>query len=51
MSRDESCDWYHGKLSRIDAENILLEGETDSLHNFCLQTLTEIFFATPQSLK
>lgn len=27
MSRDETCDWYHGKVSRIDAENILLEGE------------------------
>ncbi|CRL05353.1 CLUMA_CG018196, isoform B [Clunio marinus] len=25
MSRDESCDWYHGKISRVDAENILLE--------------------------
>lgn len=31
MSRDESCDWYHGKISRIDAENILLEGKTDRL--------------------
>lgn len=27
MSQEEGCDWYHGKLSRINAENILLEGE------------------------
>lgn len=31
MSRDESCDWYHGKISRIDAENILLEGDYRAL--------------------
>lgn len=29
MSQEEGCDYYHGKLSRIDAENVLLEGETD----------------------
>lgn len=26
MSRDESFDWFHGKITRIEAEKVLLEG-------------------------
>lgn len=31
MSQQDAFDWYHGKLSRADAENILLEGSSHSL--------------------
>lgn len=48
MSRDESCDWYHGKISRIDAENILLEGDfagdrggSKKINNFFIVHLSE----------
>lgn len=31
MSRDESMDWFHGRLSRAEAEEILHKGKLKEL--------------------
>lgn len=32
MSNEDDICWYHGKLTRENAENILLQGEYDAIH-------------------
>ena len=49
MNRDESYDWYHAKISRIDAENILLEGEKRVIIEMDLIDMKNINYAITES--
>lgn len=46
MNRDDtSLDWYHGKLSREDAENLLLLGESIFLVSHCYSVVITFLYA------